>query len=169
MPRRILPPQGSEGSVIEDWEVWGDPREVERRRTERKRAQLPRETRLQLIAEELAQVGAAGWAGVGALSCWAAARLLVPGLGIWAGLCQAAALYGTTGGRKARRLVGVDGQKLLRCAALRCAVLCCCAGVCNTTPGWPRVVLPLLRGRPRRRLRGPRQRETRAGSGRRET
>lgn len=42
--------------MIEDWEVWGDPREVERRRAERKRASLPRETRLQLIAEELAQV-----------------------------------------------------------------------------------------------------------------
>jgi hypothetical protein len=50
-------PQGSEGSVIEDWEVWGDPREVERRRAERKRSALPREARIQLIAEELSQAG----------------------------------------------------------------------------------------------------------------
>ncbi|GAB4817860.1 hypothetical protein N2152v2_004906 [Parachlorella kessleri] len=48
--------QGSEGgSVVEDWEVWGDPREVERRRAERKRSQLPRDTRILLIAEELTQ------------------------------------------------------------------------------------------------------------------
>lgn len=48
--------QESEGSVIEDWEVWGDPREVERRRAERKRSSLPREARLELIARELEQV-----------------------------------------------------------------------------------------------------------------
>ena len=39
---------------IEDWEIWGDPREVERRRAERSRESLPRESRLALIAQELA-------------------------------------------------------------------------------------------------------------------
>lgn len=35
----VLQAQG--GEVIEDWEVWGDPREVERRKVERKRAAQP--------------------------------------------------------------------------------------------------------------------------------
>jgi len=42
------------GSVIEDWEVWGDQREVDRRRAERARTALNREDRLELIATELA-------------------------------------------------------------------------------------------------------------------
>lgn len=44
----------SETSSIEDWEVWGDAREIERRKAERKRTSLPREKRLALISEELA-------------------------------------------------------------------------------------------------------------------
>lgn len=47
--------------MIEDWELWGDPREVERRRADRKRGQMPREARLELIAQELAQVGRIFW------------------------------------------------------------------------------------------------------------
>ncbi len=46
-------PSGS--SVIEDWEVWGDQREVDRRRAERARSALNREDRLELIATELAK------------------------------------------------------------------------------------------------------------------
>jgi ATP-dependent RNA helicase DHX29 len=42
------------GSIIEDWEVWGDQREVDRRRAERARSALNREDRLELIATELA-------------------------------------------------------------------------------------------------------------------
>ncbi|KAL4547972.1 hypothetical protein Ndes2526B_g07186 [Nannochloris sp. 'desiccata'] len=42
-------------SVIEDWEVWGDQREVDRRRAERARSALNREDRLELIATELAK------------------------------------------------------------------------------------------------------------------
>lgn len=48
------------GSVVEDWEVWGDPREMERRRAERRRQQLPLEQRLALIAEELHQAKQGG-------------------------------------------------------------------------------------------------------------
>ena len=44
------------GTAIEDWEIWGDPREVERRKMERSREMLPREARLKLIAEELSTV-----------------------------------------------------------------------------------------------------------------
>jgi ATP-dependent RNA helicase DHX29 len=47
----------SDASSIEDWEVWGDPREVGRRRAERARERLPREDRLELMATEMAQVG----------------------------------------------------------------------------------------------------------------
>ncbi len=43
------------GSVIEDWEVWGDQREVDRRRAERARSALNRDDRLELIATELAK------------------------------------------------------------------------------------------------------------------
>jgi len=50
----------AEGSVVEEWEVWGDPREVERRRAERRRQQLPLEQRLALIAEELLQAKEGG-------------------------------------------------------------------------------------------------------------
>lgn len=47
--------ESSPGDVIEDWEIWGDPREVERRRAERARGALPRKDRLELIATELAR------------------------------------------------------------------------------------------------------------------
>lgn len=40
------------GEVIEDWEVWGDPREVERRKAERARAaQPPEQRRVQVVTE----------------------------------------------------------------------------------------------------------------------
>ena len=42
-------------SIIEDWEIWGDPREVDRRRAERARGALPRDDRLELIAMELSK------------------------------------------------------------------------------------------------------------------
>jgi ATP-dependent RNA helicase DHX29 len=48
----------SDASSIEDWEVWGDPREVERRRAERARERLPRDDRVGLIAAEMAQARA---------------------------------------------------------------------------------------------------------------
>ena len=38
---------------IEDWEIWGDPREVERRKAERARNQLSREARIQLIKNDM--------------------------------------------------------------------------------------------------------------------
>jgi ATP-dependent RNA helicase DHX29 len=47
-------PRSAASEVVEDWEVWGDPREIERRRNERRRGALPRDQRLALIAEELA-------------------------------------------------------------------------------------------------------------------
>lgn len=37
---------------IEDWELWGDPREVERRKAERKKASMPLEQRRAQLAEE---------------------------------------------------------------------------------------------------------------------
>ncbi|KIZ04050.1 hypothetical protein MNEG_3905 [Monoraphidium neglectum] len=37
--------EASEDSVIEDWELWGDPREIERRRAERAFGSLPEEVR----------------------------------------------------------------------------------------------------------------------------
>ncbi|KAL4528705.1 hypothetical protein Ndes2437A_g03253 [Nannochloris sp. 'desiccata'] len=49
------PNRSPTGSVIEDWEVWGDQREVDRRRAERARSALNREDRLELIATELAK------------------------------------------------------------------------------------------------------------------
>ncbi|KAI3433652.1 hypothetical protein D9Q98_003461 [Chlorella vulgaris] len=44
----------SDASSIEDWEVWGDPREQQRRQQARSRERLPREQRLALIAAEMA-------------------------------------------------------------------------------------------------------------------
>ena len=38
--------------AIEDWELWGDSREMERRKAERKRQNLPPEQRRQQLAEE---------------------------------------------------------------------------------------------------------------------
>jgi hypothetical protein len=46
----------STSSEIEDWELWGDPREIERRRAERARAKVPAEQRK-------AQVWGARWVG----------------------------------------------------------------------------------------------------------
>jgi len=46
--------QGGE-TVIEDWEIWGDPREIERRKADRKRANLPLEQRRVQLAEEWLQ------------------------------------------------------------------------------------------------------------------
>ena len=43
----------SPGSAVEDWEVWGDPREVERRRVERARAALPLGERKAMVWQEL--------------------------------------------------------------------------------------------------------------------
>ncbi|CAK0787622.1 hypothetical protein CVIRNUC_010844 [Coccomyxa viridis] len=40
--------------AIEDWEIWGDPREIERRKAERARAATPPEQRKQQVAEEWA-------------------------------------------------------------------------------------------------------------------
>lgn len=49
----------SEGSEIEEWELWGDPREVERRKAERKKAKLPPEARKAQLAEEWVRAKAA--------------------------------------------------------------------------------------------------------------
>ena len=38
--------------AIEDWELWGDSREIERRKAERRRQNLPPEQRRQQLAEE---------------------------------------------------------------------------------------------------------------------
>lgn len=43
----------SPSSAVEDWEVWGDPREVERRRVERARAALPLPERKAMVWQEL--------------------------------------------------------------------------------------------------------------------
>ncbi len=37
---------------MEDWELWGDPREIERRKAERKRESLPLHVRKTHLAEE---------------------------------------------------------------------------------------------------------------------
>lgn len=37
---------------MEDWELWGDPREIERRKAERQRKALPPEVRRKMLAEE---------------------------------------------------------------------------------------------------------------------
>ncbi|GMH43014.1 hypothetical protein BSKO_10936 [Bryopsis sp. KO-2023] len=41
---------------LEDYDVWSDPREVERRKQERKKGELPLEVRQKLIAEELVKM-----------------------------------------------------------------------------------------------------------------
>jgi hypothetical protein len=43
--------QGGE-TVLEEWEIWGDPREIERRKADRKRANLPLAQRRVQLAEE---------------------------------------------------------------------------------------------------------------------
>jgi len=45
----------SKNEEIEDWEIWGDPREVERRKAERARKVLTREDRIQIIASDMAK------------------------------------------------------------------------------------------------------------------
>ena len=51
-------PRSTTSSVIEDWEVWGDPREIERRKAERARAARPREERVGQVVGEWAVVRA---------------------------------------------------------------------------------------------------------------
>ncbi len=41
-----------QGGEIEDWELWADPREIERRKAERKKASLPPELRRSQLAGE---------------------------------------------------------------------------------------------------------------------
>ena len=49
---RVLAAALQAGEVVEDWEVWGDPREVERRKAERARAaQPPEQRRVQVVTE----------------------------------------------------------------------------------------------------------------------
>ena len=45
-------PLSNASSVIEDWEVWGDPREIERRKLERARAARPRAERVEQVVGE---------------------------------------------------------------------------------------------------------------------
>ncbi|KAK9832693.1 hypothetical protein WJX81_000845 [Elliptochloris bilobata] len=56
------PSSGDEGSEsdgeIEDWELWADPREIERRKAERARARMPFEERRKQVAVEWATVRA---------------------------------------------------------------------------------------------------------------
>ena len=47
-----IAPQGDE--AIEDWEIWGDPREIERRKAERARAAIPPEQRKLQVCAKLA-------------------------------------------------------------------------------------------------------------------
>ena len=41
--------------IIHDWELWGDPREIERRKAERKKANIPPEVRRTQVAAEWVQ------------------------------------------------------------------------------------------------------------------
>ena len=61
-PCEVMAADLQAGEVIEDWEVWGDPREVERRKVERARAaQPPEQRRVQVVAEwATARAAAAG-------------------------------------------------------------------------------------------------------------
>jgi hypothetical protein len=43
--------------VIDDWEVWGDPKEIERRKAERARAAIPPEQR----REQVTDIGHVSW------------------------------------------------------------------------------------------------------------
>ena len=51
-------PRSTTSSVIEDWEVWGDPRQIERRRAERARAARPRGERVEQVVGEWSAVRA---------------------------------------------------------------------------------------------------------------
>ena len=51
-------PRSTTSSIIEDWEVWGDPREIERRRAERARAARPRDERVEQVVGEWSVVRA---------------------------------------------------------------------------------------------------------------
>eukprot|EP00884_Botryococcus_braunii_P002000 jgi/Botrbrau1/11800/Bobra.0224s0007.1 len=43
---------GSQEDAVEDWELWGDPREIERRKAERQRRTLPPDVLRRMLAEE---------------------------------------------------------------------------------------------------------------------
>lgn len=43
----------SDGGSVEDWEIWGDPEEIERKRAERSREKLSREDKIAIIAHDM--------------------------------------------------------------------------------------------------------------------